>query len=185
MNNEMIKISGIVKNSIVDGIGVRYVIFTQGCSHNCHGCHNPETHDFNGGYYMSVDDIMSDIDKYIIGIRGITLSGGDPLYPLNRKAVTYLCKRFKEKYPYQTIWLYTGYTIEQLDLSENIFKYVDVLVDGPFIESLLDEKRVLLGSTNKNLTFITERYKDCADYFNNPVSIEEITAEDYIFINGD
>ena len=74
---------------------------------------------------------------------------------------------------------------EKSQLVSELVGSVDLLIDGPFIESLLDEKRVLLGSTNKNLTFITERYKDCADYFNNPISIEEITAEDYIFINGD
>ena len=70
-------------------------------------------------------------------------------------------------------------------LNPELVNSVDLLIDGPFIESELDTDRVLLGSKNKNLTFITDRYESEADYFNNPVSIEEITAEDYIFINGD
>ena len=112
------------------------------------------------------------------GIEGITLSGGEPslqkgLIDFN-KAIHGLGLG---------IIMFSGRSKDALN--PELVNSVDLLIDGPFIESELDTDRVLLGSKNKNLTFITDRYEAEADYFNNPVSIEEITAEDYIFINGD
>lgn len=146
----MIKLSGIIKNSITDGIGIRCVIFTQGCSHNCKNCHNPDTHDFNGGYYIAVDDLLTEIES-VRGIRGITLSGGDPLYEDNKNAVTKLCKLYKERNPDKTIWLYTGYVFEQLNTTDEIFKYIDVLIDGPFIEDKKSLNIKYRGSTNQRI----------------------------------
>ena len=112
------------------------------------------------------------------GIEGVTLSGGEPslqkgLMDFN-KAIHGLGLG---------IIMFSGRSKDALN--PELVNSVDLLIDGPFIESELDTDRVLLGSKNKNLTFITDRYESEADYFNNPVSIEEITAEDYIFINGD
>ena len=112
------------------------------------------------------------------GIEGVTLSGGEPslqkgLVEFN-KAIHGLGLG---------IIMFSGRSKDALN--PELVNSVDLLIDGPFIESELDTDRVLLGSKNKNLTFITDRYESEADYFNNPVSIEEITAEDYIFINGD
>lgn len=112
------------------------------------------------------------------GIEGVTLSGGEPslqkgLIDFN-KAIHGLGLG---------IIMFSGRSKDALN--PELVNSVDLLIDGPFIESELDTDRVLLGSKNKNLTFITDRYESEADYFNNPVSIEEITAEDYIFINGD
>ena len=74
---------------------------------------------------------------------------------------------------------------DKTELNFELVESVDLLIDGPFIENKIDNKRVLLGSKNKKLSFITNRYKKYEEYFNNPISIEEVTAEDYIFINGD
>ena len=111
-------------------------------------------------------------------IEGVTLSGGEPslqkgLIDFN-KAIHGLGLG---------IIMFSGRSKDALN--PELVNSVDLLIDGPFIESELDTDRVLLGSKNKNLTFITDRYESEADYFNNPISIEEITAEEYIFINGD
>ena len=79
--------------------------------------------------------------------------------------------------------MFSGKEKEQLD--QALLHSVDLLIDGPFIEDKKDNKRILLGSTNKNLVFVTNRYVDVKNYFYNPIAIEEITVEDYIFINGD
>ena len=111
-------------------------------------------------------------------IEGVTLSGGEPslqkgLIDFN-KAIHGLGLG---------IIMFSGRSKDALN--PELVNSVDLLIDGPFIELELDTDRVLLGSKNKNLTFITDRYESEADYFNNPISIEEITAEEYIFINGD
>ena len=112
------------------------------------------------------------------GIEGVTLSGGEP--SLQKGLVDF------NKVIHDLglgIIMFSGRRKDAL--KPELVNSVDLLIDGPFIETELDTDRVLLGSKNKNLTFITDRYESEADYFNNPVSIEEITAEDYIFINGD
>lgn len=144
-----IKIAGIEPISFVDGQGLRYAIFTQGCSHNCYKCHNPETHDFEGGSWRDVDEIIEDISNYP-GIRGITLTGGDPLYSDNYKAVVELCRRYKEKYPNKTIWLYTGYEYEMIK-EFDIMEYIDILVDGRFIEQLKSLELKFRGSANQRI----------------------------------
>ena len=112
------------------------------------------------------------------GIEGVTLSGGEP--SLQKGLVDFN----KEIHDLGLgIIMFSGRSKDAL--KPELVNSVDLLIDGPFIETELDTDRVLLGSKNKNLTFITDRYESEADYFNNPVSIEEITAEDYIFINGD
>lgn len=112
------------------------------------------------------------------GIEGVTLSGGEPSL---QKGLVDFNKAIHDLG--LGIIMFSGKHKDALN--PKLVNSVDLLIDGPFIESELDTDRVLLGSKNKNLTFITDRYESEADYFNNPVSIEEITAEDYIFINGD
>ena len=112
------------------------------------------------------------------GIEGVTLSGGEPSL---QKGLVEFNKAINDLG--LGIIMFSGRSKDALN--PELVNSVDLLIDGPFIESELDSDRVLLGSKNKNLTFITDRYESEADYFNNPVSIEEITAEDYIFINGD
>ena len=146
-----IRLAGVIRESIVDGPGIRFVVFTQGCIHNCKGCQNPETHDMNGGYLTDTQKIVDAVKKNKI-IKGVTLSGGDPL--CQPKPTLDLCKKLKENG--YDIMIYTGYIFENLlknedkDIAE-ILKLCDTLVDGPFVL----EKRSLAcrfrGSTNQRL----------------------------------
>lgn len=156
----MIKISGIVNDSIVDGPGFRLAIFTQGCSHNCPGCHNPQTHDFEGGYYISVDEILDKIKKNPL-LDGITLSGGDPFE--QAKELIPLVKEVKEMG--LSIVAYTGYTWEQLMADgadkdmQKLLKECDILIDGPFV---LAKKSLMLtfrGSSNQRVIDVKESLK--------------------------
>lgn len=126
----MIRISGIVKESIVDGPGLRYTIFTQGCPHRCEGCHNPHTFDFNGGYEIEIKEILSQIDSNPL-LSGVTFSGGEPVSQI--KALLPLARAIKERG--LSIILYSGYLFEEILLKRdgrNFLSYVDILVDGRF-----------------------------------------------------
>ncbi len=145
-------------DSIVDGEGLRSVIWTQGCSHHCKGCHNPETWAFDKGVEVDTEDVKKEIDNLSLQ-DGITLSGGDPFF--QAKACTELAKYAKEKG--LNVWAYSGFTYENLlknkDMKE-LLKYIDVLVDGPFqIEnkSLLASYR---GSTNQRIINVPKSLKD-------------------------
>lgn len=130
---------------------------------------------------MSLEKLLSVIKKakQDFCIEGITLSGGEPTL---QKALPLLLQRVHEMG--LGIILFSGKTSDNIDAS--IKNNVDLLIDGPFIEEQIDQERVLLGSKNKGLHFVTERYLSQEHYFNNPVSIEEIAlGTDYIFINGD
>lgn len=123
--------SPLQPDSIVDGEGIRTVVWTQGCKHHCKGCHNECTWDFNGGFKTTIEKINSELDK-LTGQQGITLSGGDPLF--QPEACTLIAKHAKEIG--LDVWCYTGFTFEALLKNEkalDLLKYVDVLVDGPFI----------------------------------------------------
>ena len=127
----------IQTDSIVDGEGIRTVIWTQGCIHNCKGCHNPDTHSFSDGFLIDVEDVKKALDT-LEGQTGITFSGGDPMCQPNGCAEI---AKYARKLGLN-IWCYTGYTYERLmELSKKdksykkFLKYIDVLVDGPFILS--------------------------------------------------
>lgn len=123
--------STLQPDSIVDGEGIRTVIWTQGCKHHCKGCHNGGTWDFEGGFETTTDEIKKEL-SLLKGQQGITLSGGDPLF--QAKACTEIAKYAKEIG--LNVWCYTGFTFEKLLQNKealDLLKYVDVLVDGPFI----------------------------------------------------
>lgn len=149
--------SAIKKCDIANGTGVRVVLFVSGCDHHCKGCHNKITWDPDSGLQFDNDakqEIFNELDKEYIS--GITFSGGDPLYPGNVLEVYEFIMIIKNKYPNKNIWLYTGYTLEQLVLKDNIFingilNNIDVLVDGQFIEELKDIKYKWAGSTNQRV----------------------------------
>lgn len=148
-----IRIAGIIRESIVDGPGIRFVVFSQGCIHKCKGCHNPSTFDVNGGYETTIDNIISEIKKNPL-LSGVTFSGGDPF--LQPKQFSELAKEV-HKLSLNVI-TYTGYTIEQLinGIDENpywkeLLLQTDTLVDGPFV---LEKKSLMLrfrGSTNQRI----------------------------------
>ncbi|OPJ54666.1 anaerobic ribonucleoside-triphosphate reductase activating protein [Alkalithermobacter paradoxus] len=146
--------SDIVTDSIVDGPGLRTVIWTQGCKHKCKGCHNPQTHDFNSGFEVSVDDVIKKIRKVKLQ-RGITLSGGDPFE--QPEALSIICKEAKKNN--LDIWAYTGYTFEEIMNQNNpnhkkwitLLEDIDVLVDGRFIEDKKDIFIKFRGSKNQRI----------------------------------
>ncbi|MDO4941269.1 MAG: anaerobic ribonucleoside-triphosphate reductase activating protein [Lachnospiraceae bacterium] len=150
-----IRVSGIVEESIVDGPGFRYVIFTQGCPHHCPGCHNPQTHPFEGGTMMDIDDIFRAFRENPL-LSGITFSGGEPFCqpkPLYELAV-------KVHKAGKTVMTYTGYTLEQLEGMNDIWvkkllAVSDILVDGPYIEELRDLDLQFRGSSNQRILYLS------------------------------
>lgn len=148
-----VRIAGIIKESIVDGPGIRYVVFAQGCKHNCPGCHNPHTHSFTGGYMMDIDTIIDDIKKNPL-LDGITISGGEPFEQAG--AFAELAKRVKEMS--LEVMVYTGYTFEEIISNINannewddFLENADVLVDGPFIQDKKDCTLSFRGSSNQRI----------------------------------
>lgn len=148
-----IKISGIVKESTVDGPGFRYVVFTQGCPHHCKGCHNPQTHSFDGGSYIDIDTILEDVKKNPL-LRGVTISGGEPF--MQAKKIAKLLSKIDRK-KLSTI-VYTGFLYEDLlnNVNENngymdLLKQADLLIDGKFEEDLMDENLLFRGSSNQRV----------------------------------
>ena len=144
-----IRLSGIVNDSIVDGTGIRMTVFVQGCTHNCKGCHNPQTHDLLGGYMADTDEILEKALKNPL-LEGLTFSGGEPFLqpaPLTDLAI----KAHKAGY---NIFCYTGFLYEQLledGERKKLLENVDFLVDGPFIE---EQKSLMLnfrGSENQRI----------------------------------
>ncbi|MEW6192999.1 MAG: anaerobic ribonucleoside-triphosphate reductase activating protein [Bacillota bacterium] len=146
-----LRIAGIVRESVVDGPGLRYVIFAQGCPHRCVGCHNPETWDPAGGYEVTVEEILGDIVRNPL-VRGVTFSGGDPF--LQAGAFAALGRALRQK-GYDIV-TYTGYTYEELRAMtdpavQDLLAVTDILIDGPFI---LDERDLTLpfrGSRNQRI----------------------------------
>ena len=145
------KYHNITKDDMLNGDGLRVVLWVSGCSHRCEGCHNKITWDCNDGLDFD-DDAKLEIFKELENdyISGLTLSGGDPLFESNRETILELVKEVKSKYPHKTIWLYTGYKWEDIKDLE-IMKYIDILVDGKFIKELSDSKLMWRGSSNQNI----------------------------------
>lgn len=149
-----IRIAGTVNDSFVDGPGIRYAVFVQGCSHHCSGCHNPGTHDPKGGQVVSIDDLMAVMMKNKL-LDGLTLSGGDPM-----EQPVPCAELAKQAHDIGlSVWCYTGYTWEEL-LKENdpdkmlLLQNVDVLVDGPFVQAQRTLELPFRGSRNQRLIIV-------------------------------
>ncbi len=162
MGNEKIRLSGIVKESIVDGPGIRYVLFTQGCPHKCDGCHNPQTHSFNCGNLIAIDDIITDITKNPL-LKGITVSGGEPF--MQAKQVSQLLSKLDRKK--LDVIVYTGYEFEFLLKNSNqnngfnsLLNNTDILIDGKFDINFKSDALAYRGSTN-------QRSIDCKESLKN------------------
>lgn len=152
-NNGFLKLAGIVRESIVDGPGIRFTVFCQGCPHGCPECHNPETHDFSGGTVCSIDRLMEEIDKDPL-LAGVTFSGGEPF--CQAEAFEEMGKRVKEKGLSLTV--FSGYTYEKLlEMAETdkavrgLLDITDILIDGPFVKALKDLTLQFRGSSNQRL----------------------------------
>lgn len=163
--SQPLRLSGIVEESIADGPGLRYVLFTQGCPHDCRGCHNPQTHSFEGGFLFTVKAALEQFDENPL-LAGLTLSGGEPfLQAASLCAVAQgVCERGK------TVVTYTGYTFESLqELAvrdpwvARLLDLTDTLIDGPYMEELRDMELPFRGSSNQRILDRSERKRLMAD----------------------
>lgn len=182
--------SPIQYDSIVDGEGMRAVIWTQGCPHNCEGCHNPSTHDFKGGFITDTETLIEELKENLRFQDGITLSGGDPF--MQPEAVLEIAKYAQECD--KNVWAYTGFTYEVLlkmgkknKAIMDLLNYVDVLVDGKFMLELKSLDLFYMGSRNQRVIDVKKSLKS-----NETVLIKEYNVdktysnknvkEEYIFI---
>ena len=150
----------IRKMDISNGPGVRVSVFMQGCAFNCKNCFNPETHDFDAGEKFTdktIDEILelSEPD-YIVGL---SILGGEPMHPKNIENTTKLAKAFKEKYPHKTIWAWTGFKVDEYVKDKEVAKYLDVLVDGQYVDELHNPKLKWRGSENQRVIDVQKSLK--------------------------
>ena len=154
----------ITKDDMLNGEGLRVVLWVAGCSHGCKGCQNPITWDPNGG--LPFDEAA---EAELFGllnrdyISGITFSGGDPLYEGNRSEIQRLAKKIRTNFPEKNIWLYTGYRWEEISALP-LIQYIDVLVDGKFVEDLKDPKLHWKGSFNQRIIDVRKSLKNSSLY---------------------
>ncbi len=147
----MLQILNIIEDTMVDGPGFRTSIYCAGCRHKCAGCHNPQSWDPQGGHAMTTDDIMRIIEADPF-TRGVTFTGGDPMY--QPEGFADLARAIRQRTPEKDIWCYTGFTFEQLVDNPRhyaLLQLIDVLVDGPFVRDKRDEQLLFRGSTNQRL----------------------------------
>ncbi len=151
----------IRKMDISNGPGVRVSIFMQGCEFHCNNCFNPETWDFKAGEEFNEDTInkvlkLSDKD-YIVGL---SILGGEPMHPKNIEGTTLLARAFKEKYPNKNIWVWSGYLFDKDLKDKEVLKYIDVLVDGRFVENLANPTLKWKGSSNQRVIDVQKSLKN-------------------------
>ena len=143
--------AGIIYNDIANGPGVRVSLFVSGCRNHCPGCFNPETWDFDYG-----DPFTAEIEAEIVEalrpswIQGLSILGGDPMEPENQEVLIPFVRRLRAEFPTKDIWLYTGYRLEDVSGSP-MLPYVDVIVDGPYIETEKDVRLAFRGSRNQRI----------------------------------
>lgn len=170
------------KDSIVDGKGIRTVIWTQGCSHNCPYCHNPRTHDFKGGELVDINDVLEAIEG-LSGQDGVTFSGGDPMF--QPKACAILAKKVHELG--MNVWAYTGFTFEELIKMKNedildFLNNIDVLIDGRFEIEKKSMNLEFRGSSNQRIIDVPKSLKANKVVLYNLKVIENIVKREPIFI---
>jgi len=170
----LINIHSLIPSSVVNGPGKRMVIFFQGCTIGCSGCFNPDTHSLESKKLLSCDDIFS--NYFEEGTEGITVSGGEPF--LQVEGLFSLLKSAKTEYGLSTV-VYSGFSLKDLEAREglrDIFKFVDVLIDGPFDESKKETTTLARGSSNQNIHFLSDTYK--MDDFFMPGKVEITIGRD-------
>lgn len=150
------RVAGIIKNSVVNGIGIRDVLFLQGCQHYCKGCHNPKTWDIKGGKYMTFSELTNEFKD---SPNDITISGGEPLLQYTDiMEFMHWTNAFAKK----RFWLYTGFKYEEIPdyILEALSRFVDVLVDGRFEEDKKDLMLQFRGSSNQRLIDLPKSVKE-------------------------
>ena len=155
------KYNVIRKMDISDGPGVRVSIFMQGCEFHCKNCFNPETWNFDGGKDFdkeTIDEVLN-----LCGqdhIKGLSILGGEPMHPKNIDATTNLAKAFKEKYPNKNLWVWSGFDFEKDLRDKEVVSYIDVLVDGRYVDELHDPTLKWRGSSNQRVIDVQKSLKD-------------------------
>ena len=155
------KYNKIRKMDISNGPGVRVSIFMQGCAFHCENCFNKETWDFNGGTDFTKETIKKVLDlcdkDYIVGL---SILGGEPMHPNNIDGTTALAKAFKEKFPNKNLWVWSGYLFDKDLKDKEVLKYIDVLVDGQFINNLHNPTLKWKGSSNQRVIDVQKSLKN-------------------------
>ena len=155
------KYNKIRKMDISNGPGVRVSIFMQGCAFHCENCFNKETWDFNGGTDFTEETIKKVLDlcdkDYIVGL---SILGGEPMHPNNIDGTTALAKAFKEKFPNKNLWVWSGYLFDKDLKDKEVLKYIDVLVDGQFINNLHNPTLKWKGSSNQRVIDVQKTLKN-------------------------
>lgn len=151
----------IRKMDIADGPGVRVSIFMQGCTFNCKNCFNSETHDFAGGKEFTqntIDTVLKLCDND--NVEGLSILGGEPMHPKNIDGTKELAKAFKEKYPEKNVWVWSGFQFDKDLKDKDVLKYVDVLVDGQYVEELHNPILKWKGSSNQRVIDVQKSLKE-------------------------
>lgn len=151
----------IRKMDIVDGPGVRVSIFEQGCSFNCKNCFNPETHDFTAGKEFTdetINRVLELCDKDYI--EGLSILGGEPMHPRNIEGTEKLARSFKEKFPNKNLWVWSGFSFDKDLKDKEVLKYVDVLVDGRYVDELRNPMLEWKGSSNQRVIDVQQSLKN-------------------------
>lgn len=162
---------------MLNGEGLRVVLWTSGCEHHCAGCHNPQTHCVDSGIEFDIeakDELFRELSKDYVS--GVTFSGGDPLHPANIITVANLIDEISELFPTKTIWIYTGYEYETIKLicqfdGLSILEKADVLVDGKYIKEKRDINAQWVGSTNQRVIDLKETREAQRHYKSNEVVV--------------
>lgn len=154
---------------VANGPGIRVSVFVSGCTHKCPGCFNQEAWDFRYGKPFTKETIERILEMCEDPVDGLTILGGEPFHPANQSAVLELAKAYKKRYPQKNLWCYTGYTLEEIlkgdfatvmvdtyvfelaGITNSLLSYIDVLVDGRFVEALKDIRLKFRGSSNQRL----------------------------------
>lgn len=151
IHNISYRVLDIIRGTTVDGPGFRTAIYLAGCRHQCPGCHNPQSWDFNAGSEMTLEEIMDIVKEEDFDV---TLTGGDPLY--SPESTAELAKAISDTG--HSVWLYTGFTYEEILASPRLslpLPYLEAIVDGPFVESLRDPDLLFRGSSNQRIIKLT------------------------------
>ena len=149
------------KMDISNGPGVRVSIFMQGCTFHCKNCFNPETHDFMGGEEFT-DETIQEVLKLCENknVEGLSILGGEPMHPLNIEGTTRLAKAFKEKFPNKNLWAWSGFLFDRDLQGKEVLNYLDVLVDGQYVDELHDPRLKYCGSSNQRVIKVPESLKE-------------------------
>lgn len=148
------------KMDISNGPGVRVSIFMQGCTFHCKNCFNPETHDFMGGEEFTgdtIDQVLKLCEN--ANVEGLSILGGEPMHPMNIEGTTELAKKFKEKFPNKNLWVWTGFLFDRDLQNKEVLKYIDVLVDGQYVDELRDPRLKYNGSSNQRVIDVQNSVK--------------------------